>query len=97
MPGSAKEGAGFQRLTWDALRKSLNGLVNKVKITNIKEILPEFFGEVRRAPPVTRTVDLCLCHLVCSCAVAQVCPRQRTQVRVRHLRACGPGRLPPST
>ncbi len=42
-----KEGAGFQRLTWDALRKSLNGLVNKVNSTNIKEILPEFFGEVR--------------------------------------------------
>ena len=34
-------------MTWDALRKSLNGLVNKVNIMNIKQILPEFFGEVR--------------------------------------------------
>ncbi len=34
-------------MTWDALRKSLNGLVNKVNITNIKHILPEFFGEVQ--------------------------------------------------
>ena len=41
-----KEGADFQRMTWDALRKSINGLVNKVNITNIKDILPEFFGEV---------------------------------------------------
>ena len=36
-------------MTWDALRKSLNGLVNKVNIMNVKQILPEFFGEVRNA------------------------------------------------
>lgn len=36
----------YQRLRWDALRKSLNGLINKVNITNIKEVLPEIFGEV---------------------------------------------------
>jgi hypothetical protein len=41
----------FQRMTWDALRKSLNGLVNKVNIMNIKQILPEFFGEVRCPMP----------------------------------------------
>lgn len=34
-------------MTWDALRKSINGLVNKVNVMNIKQILPEFFGEVR--------------------------------------------------
>ncbi len=41
-------------MTWDALRKSINGLVNKVNITNIKQILPEFFGEVGvvRCPPL---------------------------------------------
>jgi hypothetical protein len=26
-----KEGAAYQRLTWDALRKSINGLVNKAR------------------------------------------------------------------
>jgi len=40
------ESAEYQRLTWDALRKSINGLVNKVNVSNIKFILPEFFSEV---------------------------------------------------
>lgn len=31
----------FQRLSWDALRKSINGLINKVNISNIKLIVPE--------------------------------------------------------
>ena len=35
----------FQRLSWDALRKSINGLINKVNIANIKQLVPEFFGE----------------------------------------------------
>ena len=43
------ESAEYQRLTWDALRKSINGLVNKVNVSNIKFILPEFFSEVRVA------------------------------------------------
>ncbi len=38
--------AQYQRLRWDALRKSINGLINKVNITNLKEVLPEIFGEV---------------------------------------------------
>lgn len=44
-----KESPEYQRLTWDALRKSINGLVNKVNISNIKHILPEFFQEVWRS------------------------------------------------
>ena len=36
----------YQRLRWDALRKSLNGLINKVNKENIKAVLPEIFGEV---------------------------------------------------
>ena len=43
-----KESPEYQRLTWDALRKSINGLVNKVNASNIKHILPEFFSEVRQ-------------------------------------------------
>ncbi|PSC73785.1 pre-mRNA-splicing factor CWC22-like protein [Micractinium conductrix] len=40
-----KESAQYQRMTWDALRKSINGLVNKVNAANIKHILPEVFSE----------------------------------------------------
>lgn len=46
-------------MTWDALRKSLNGLVNKVNIMNIKQILPEFFGEVRCLTPCSVTAICC--------------------------------------
>ncbi|KAK1631268.1 hypothetical protein QYE76_005583 [Lolium multiflorum] len=35
----------YQRLTWDALKKSINGLVNKVNATNIKNLVPELFAE----------------------------------------------------
>nr|GMC97552.1 pre-mRNA-splicing factor CWC22 homolog [Ipomoea batatas] len=35
----------YQRMSWGALRKSINGLVNKVNATNIKNIIPELFAE----------------------------------------------------
>lgn len=35
----------FQRMAWDALKKSINGLINKVNVGNIKDIVPELFGE----------------------------------------------------
>ncbi|CAI5495350.1 unnamed protein product, partial [Closterium sp. Naga37s-1] len=40
-----RSSAEYQRLTWDALRKSINGLVNKVNASNIKNIIPELFAE----------------------------------------------------
>ena len=40
-----KTGPEYQRMTWDALKKSINGLVNKVNASNIKNILPELFSE----------------------------------------------------
>eukprot|EP00897_Mesotaenium_endlicherianum_P004531 jgi/Mesen1/4105/ME000216S03356 len=40
-----RAGVEYQRVTWDALRKSINGLVNKVNAMNMKNILPELFGE----------------------------------------------------
>ncbi|CAA6663493.1 unnamed protein product [Spirodela intermedia] len=40
-----KSSETYQRLSWDALRKSINGLVNKVNATNIKNIIPELFSE----------------------------------------------------
>ncbi|OAJ42711.1 hypothetical protein BDEG_26130 [Batrachochytrium dendrobatidis JEL423] len=35
----------YQRMTWEALKKSINGLVNKVSVANIKNIIPELFSE----------------------------------------------------
>jgi pre-mRNA-splicing factor CWC22 len=43
--GSDKASPEYQRLSWDALRKSITGIVNRVNITNIKNIIPELFGE----------------------------------------------------
>ncbi|KAF6265057.1 hypothetical protein COO60DRAFT_1697935 [Scenedesmus sp. NREL 46B-D3] len=40
-----KNSAAAQKLSWEALRKSLNGLINKVNAPNIKDILPELFQE----------------------------------------------------
>lgn len=40
-----KSSPEYQRLTWDALKKSINGLVNKVNASNIKNIVPELFAE----------------------------------------------------
>lgn len=42
---SDKSSPEYQRLSWDALRKSLTGIVNRVNITNIKQIIPEIFAE----------------------------------------------------
>ncbi|MCD7457460.1 hypothetical protein HAX54_035108 [Datura stramonium] len=35
----------YERMSWDALRKSINGLMNKVNAINIKNVIPELFGE----------------------------------------------------
>ncbi|KAL5365964.1 hypothetical protein BJX96DRAFT_160076 [Aspergillus floccosus] len=35
----------YQRMAWEALKKSINGLINKVNVSNIKYIVPELFGE----------------------------------------------------
>ncbi|KAG8858553.1 pre-mRNA-splicing factor cwc22 [Tulasnella sp. 330] len=40
-----KSSADYQRLSWDALRKSLTGIVNRVNIGNIKDVIPELFSE----------------------------------------------------
>lgn len=50
-----KSSPQYQRLTWDALRKSINGLINKVNAANIKHILPEIFGEVHMHSPLLGT------------------------------------------
>jgi pre-mRNA-splicing factor CWC22 len=42
---SDKTSPEYQRLSWDALRKSITGIVNRVNITNIKQVVPELFAE----------------------------------------------------
>ncbi|KAJ6514583.1 MIF4G-domain-containing protein [Mycena vulgaris] len=42
---SDKSSAEYQRLSWDALRKSITGIVNRVNIVNIKAVVPELFAE----------------------------------------------------
>ncbi|EGN96287.1 hypothetical protein SERLA73DRAFT_94407, partial [Serpula lacrymans var. lacrymans S7.3] len=43
--GDDKTSPEYQRLSWDALRKSITGIVNRVNVTNIKQIIPELFSE----------------------------------------------------
>ncbi|XP_047738493.1 pre-mRNA-splicing factor CWC22 homolog [Hyalella azteca] len=40
-----KSSAAFQRLAWEALKKSINGLVNKVNVSNIGVIVRELLKE----------------------------------------------------
>ena len=35
----------FQRMTWEALKKSINSLINKVTKANISAIIAEIFHE----------------------------------------------------
>jgi pre-mRNA-splicing factor CWC22 len=35
----------YQKMTWEALKKSINGLVNKINASNVKNIVPELFSE----------------------------------------------------
>eukprot|EP01138_Halocafeteria_seosinensis_P009483 gb/GECG01009691.1/.p1 GENE.gb/GECG01009691.1/~~gb/GECG01009691.1/.p1 ORF type:complete len:1013 (+),score=194.59 gb/GECG01009691.1/:1-3039(+) len=39
-----KSSEQYQRLAWDDLRKGINGVINKVNITNITQIIPELFS-----------------------------------------------------
>lgn len=53
-----KSSPEYQRQTWDALRKSINGLINKVNVSNISNIIPELFQEnlVRARGLVARSI-----------------------------------------
>ena len=35
----------YQRMTWEALKKAINGLINKVNVSNIKSIVVDILGE----------------------------------------------------
>lgn len=45
MGASDKSSEENQKLSWEALRKSINGLINKVNVANMKDIIPELFQE----------------------------------------------------
>eukprot|EP00808_Paulinella_micropora_P020445 g29735.t1 len=53
-----KKSRTYQRMAWDSLRKSINGLINKVNTGNIKHLIPEIFAEnlVRGRGLVCRSV-----------------------------------------
>ena len=40
-----KSSAPYQRLAWEALKKSINGLINKVNVSNIVSIVKELMAE----------------------------------------------------
>ncbi|KAJ4459797.1 putative Pre-mRNA-splicing factor cwf22 [Paratrimastix pyriformis] len=40
-----KSSIEFQQLAWTALRKSVNGLINKANVSNLRNIIPEIFSE----------------------------------------------------
>jgi pre-mRNA-splicing factor CWC22 len=40
-----KNSAEFQRMAWEALKKSIQGMINKCNVANIKMIVPELFSE----------------------------------------------------
>jgi pre-mRNA-splicing factor CWC22 len=40
-----KKSAEFQRMAWEALKKSIQGMINKCNVANIKQIVPELFSE----------------------------------------------------
>ena len=40
-----KTSATYQKISWEALKKSINGLINKVNISNITDIIRELFQE----------------------------------------------------
>jgi len=43
MEAMEKTSKEYQRLTWGELRKSINGLINKVSVGNIRDIIPKIF------------------------------------------------------
>ncbi|KAI4873359.1 hypothetical protein NFI96_007787 [Prochilodus magdalenae] len=42
---SAVETLAYQRMSWEALKKSINGLINKVNVSNIANIIQELLQE----------------------------------------------------
>ncbi len=53
-----KSSLAFQRLSWEALKKSIHGLINKVNVSNIPLIITSLFKEniVRGRGLLTRSI-----------------------------------------
>ncbi|NXT05045.1 CWC22 factor, partial [Prunella fulvescens] len=64
-----KNSLAYQRMSWEALKKSINGLVNKVNVSNIENIIHELLQEniVRGSHYLAKQVLLQLCVGVYVC------------------------------
>ncbi|NXG41584.1 CWC22 factor, partial [Psilopogon haemacephalus] len=68
-----KNSLAYQRMSWEALKKSINGLVNKVNVSNIENIIHELLQEniVRGSTLITVILvyqeSLTTCFAVLSC------------------------------
>mmetsp|Transcript_13234 Transcript_13234/g.20661 ORF Transcript_13234/g.20661 Transcript_13234/m.20661 type:complete len:93 (+) Transcript_13234:546-824(+) len=45
MAAARDEDEDYQRYQWDNLKKSINGIINKVSTTNISSVVVELFSE----------------------------------------------------
>jgi pre-mRNA-splicing factor CWC22 len=45
MKNKDKTSKDYQKYMWEVLRKSINGIVNKVNVSNIQNIILELFNE----------------------------------------------------
>ncbi|KAL0056608.1 pre-mRNA-splicing factor cwc22, partial [Marasmius tenuissimus] len=42
---NGKANLEYQQLSWDTLRKSITGIVNRVNFTNVQQLIPKLFTE----------------------------------------------------
>ncbi|NWW69941.1 CWC22 factor, partial [Climacteris rufus] len=70
-----KNSLAYQRMSWEALKKSINGLVNKVNVSNIENIIHELLQEniVRGSQYLAKQIllQLPVCVLYC-CNVEKI-------------------------
>jgi pre-mRNA-splicing factor CWC22 len=45
MENASEESEAYQRYMWEQLRKSINGIINKVNVHNIQNVVVELFNE----------------------------------------------------
>ena len=57
----------YQRIAWEALKKSINGLINKANIGNLNEIVTELLQEniVRGRYVYAGSFFFCPCRCLC--------------------------------
>ncbi|NXU08465.1 CWC22 factor, partial [Pardalotus punctatus] len=72
-----KNSLAYQRMSWEALKKSINGLVNKVNVSNIENIIHELLqenivrGSQYLAKQVLLQLPVCGCFLLACVSCSQ--------------------------